>query len=339
MKRVPTIRDVAKECGLSHMTVSNVINNRRVSEATREQVLEAVRKLNYQPSAIARGLNRKPMDTLGVVLPDASFSPMAHPFYGPVLDGIMSAAVTQQKDVTVYTGSLWHDGSEGIRRYRDGRSDGLLLMTSGVQTALINALLEVRLPFIGIGNYLDHPQIGCVSVDDVISEKRMVQYLISIGHRRIAFFSGNEPTYCVRQRREGYRRAHQDEGIAFDESLVLPGGFATHIEERVTRIAGMPPAQRPTAICATNDEMGLLLLAEMARRGIRVPQEISVVGFDDIVGAAGADLTTMRQPLRKMGHKAALMLIDLLAGDVTEPQKEIFETELIVRGTTGPPPR
>jgi DNA-binding LacI/PurR family transcriptional regulator len=85
--------------------------------------------------------------------------------------------------------------------------------------------------------------------------------------------------------------------------------------------------------------MALLLLAELARRGIRVPQEISVVGFDDIVGAVAADLTTMRQPLRPMGHRAALMLIDLLAGDVTEPQKELFETELVVRGSTAPPAR
>jgi DNA-binding LacI/PurR family transcriptional regulator len=338
MAKTPTIRDVARVCGCSHMTVSHVINNGSVSTKTRAHVLEAMRQLNYQPSAIARGLNRKPMDTLGVVLPHSYGSPMAHPYYAPVLDGIMSAAVFLNKDVTFYTSSLWHEGGEGLRRYVDGRTDGLVLLTPMGQRELVQALMHSPRPFVCVGPYWEELKFSYVCNDDAQSEMRRIEHLVNLGHRRIGFMCGHPEPEVRLPRDEGYRSALTSAGIAPDESLVWRGGFMrATVKRHVETIMDTPAAKRPTAICAYNDDVALTLIAELKNAGLDVPRDMSVMGFDDTYLAAEAQLTTMRQPLRDIGARAARMLVDILTGDINEPRRELFEAELIVRATTMPP--
>lgn len=339
MNKAATIRDVARACGRSHMTVSNVLNNRdSVSETTRAVVLEAMKRLNFQPNAIARGLNRKPMNTIGIVLPNAYEAPTAHPYYSLLLDGIMGAAVALGTDVITYTGSLWSEGTEGLQPYRDGRSDGLLVISPAVDSSLVSYLIESQCAFVCIGDHYAEPEVSCVCIDDVHSQTVLVEHLISLGHRRIAMFDGENKVRCVGLRRDGYRNALLKHGIPIDESLILAGGFEeSTIFPRLERIAGMDRSLRPTAICTTNDQMALVVLSGLATLGIQVPAEISVVGFDDVRGAAAGNLTTMRQPIRAIGYRAAELLTKLISDEGSPVCKQFFPTELIVRGSTASP--
>jgi LacI family transcriptional regulator len=242
------------------MTVSNVLNNRRtVSDTTRAEVLEAMRRLNFQPNAIARGLNRKPMNTLGILLPNAFQAPTSHPYYSLVLDGVMEAAVARHTDVIIYTGSLWTEDGDSLQRYRDGRSDGLVVVAPPPDSNLLPALLDSHSPFVCIGDYVPLPGVACVYVDDVQSEKDLVEHVIALGHRRIAMLCGAaDVVRCVDSRTEGYRQALAGHGILVDERLILRGGFEeSTIRPRVEAIVAMPPSVRPTAICATNDRSPL----------------------------------------------------------------------------------
>jgi DNA-binding LacI/PurR family transcriptional regulator len=339
MQRPPTIRDVARACGLSHMTVSNVMNNRPVSEATRRQVLEAMRELNYQPSAIARGLNRKPMDTLGVVLPHSNQSPLSHPYYGPVLDGIMAAAVSLHKDVTIYTGSLWTEDGEGLRRYRDGRTDGLLLVTPLAQPSLVRALLDVRVPFVCIGAYPIEPDVRCISTNDAKAGREVVEHLAGLGHSRIGYYSIAEDGAFKGPRRTGYERAMSDLGLELPQSAMWFGGTnRARVRQCAAELASAPKNERSTAIYCFNDEIALTLIEELAALGLRVPDDLSIVGFDDIPAAASAGLTTQRQPTRDIGSHAAKVLTAILAGQDEEPRTVLFDTTFMIRSTTAPPP-
>jgi DNA-binding LacI/PurR family transcriptional regulator len=317
------------------MTVSNVMNDRPVSESARAQVLEAIRRLNYQPSAIARALNRKPMDTIGVVLPDASQSPMAHPYFGPVLDGIMGTAVTLHKDVTIYTGSLWNESSEGVRRYRDGRADGLVLITPMVQPELVKGLLEVNVPFVCVGRYRGDDRVSWIGIDEMRCSILVTQYLLQLGHRRIAMFLAEDKIRYFRMRREGYIQALQEWEVEPDEGLIMPGTISHgSVRGRVEMIASYPANKRPTAVIAFNDEMAFMILEELKREKLRVPEDISVVGFDDAAGAEDLGLTTIRQPLRKIGMRAAQLLVEHLRNPQSEPATEVVEAELISRSST-----
>jgi LacI family transcriptional regulator len=321
------------------MTVSNVLNDRgSFTEATRAEVLAAMQRLNYRPNAMARGMNRKPMNTLGVVLPNAFQAPTSHPYYSLVLAGIMDAAVELHLDVITYTGSLWTEGGSSIATYHDGRSDGVILVAPYWKGSLIPALTAADVSFVCIGDYFEQPEVSCVFVDDVGSEEMLVDYLVEQGHRRIAMLRGEEIVQCVGRRAEGYRRSLIKHGLEPKPSFDLRGGFEEGtIAPRVENLAALPPAARPTAICTTNDEMALTAVAVLRRIGLRVPEDVSVVGFDDTRDSGAAHLTTMRQPIREIAHRAACVLKGMLSGELEGPQKEAFETELVIRGSVTPP--
>ncbi len=319
------------------MTVSNVMNNRPVSESTRKQVLEAMRLLNYQPSAIARGLNRKPMDTLGIVLPHTYHSPTSHPYYAPVLDGIMAAAVVLHKDVTIYTGNLCSEDGVGFRRYRDGRADGLIMIGRAIPKSQVQSLIDVGLPIVTIGNYYESPEINTVGIDNGKSMAALVRHLADLGHERIAFLEGVDDEVDAGPRLGAFFDAVEAAGLRRDLAHAqFPGFTAPKIQQAVDVITAMPLSKRPTAVCAFNDELALATIEGLARAGIRVPEDISVTGFDDTPAAIAGNVTTMRQPMRKIGMRGAQILVDVLRGDVSGPICETFETEIVVRGTTGP---
>jgi len=308
-----------------------------VSEKTRTEVLETMRKMNFQPNAIARGLNRKSMNCIGVVLPDAYQAPTSHPYYLPVLNGIMSAAVSSRMDVIIYTGSLWTEEDSHSQPYLDGRSDGLVVVSPAIDGTLVTRLLERNTPFVCLGAYFTNPRVSCVCVDDGPSEMAAVEYLVRLGHRRIAMMEGESVHRWVELRSDGYRMALKKHGIAIDESLILPGGFdETTVTPRLEALLALEPSKRPTAICGADDQIALVVLSELARMGVKVPEDISVIGFDDIAAAAPANLTTMRQPIQEMGYRAAEILNLFLADPTWSPIKEFYTTNLVERGTVAP---
>ena len=338
--RTTTIKDVARESGVTAATVSYVLNNTRpVSGLTRERVLRVVRELNYHPSAVARGLSSKRMNTIGVVFPQASASPFTHPYFAPVLDGIADMALQEGQNTTLFTGHVWSDMAHSLPVYRDGRCDGLLLIAPPVESDIIPALRDTGVPFVLISDSFNDPCVSSVTIDDQEAGHTMVKYLLSQGHRRIAMLCGDWSIHSVPLRWAGYVQALEEYGIPYDETLVLRGGFAEPtIAERVERLLQGPRATWPTALFCFNDEMALFALRDLKERGVCVPEEMSVVGIDDIQMSAWSSpaLTTIQQPLRQIGVRSAEILLSLLRDGNAAPRQEKLPTKLVIRQSVYP---
>jgi DNA-binding LacI/PurR family transcriptional regulator len=338
---MPTIKDVARASGVSPATVSYVLNNgpKRVKAHTKERVLRTMREMNYHPSAVARGLSRKRMNAIGVVFPNEFPTVLGNPYVGPVLDGILEVATRSHQNVTLFTGQLWSDMAHSLPVYCDGRCDGLILISPREGSDIISALLDRNVPFLLIGAMADEPSASSVDVDNVEAAKSLVAYLIEQGHRRIAYMGGNEDIQSARLRYEGYRLALQEAGIPYETDLVLEG-FYTQISgyDRGRALAAWPKEDQPTALFCGSDEIAMGALQALKDSGVSVPKDISVAGFDDIAAAATSapPLTTVRQPLHRLGERGAEILLARINERQTVGHRESHTAELIIRESVAP---
>jgi LacI family transcriptional regulator len=344
-----SIREVAAAANVSLSTVSKVLNNRtdvHISPATRERVRNAAQRIGYHPSAIARGLAGMRMNTLGLIMAYDQESVTADPYLGPCLDGILDINKQRHQKTVLFTENGWDDALANLPSYCDGHCDGLMLIIPRLDSAIIGALKARRspVPFILVGDSREDEGVVCVDVDNVRAAREAVAYLIALGHRRIAAFCGNADFCSSAQRLEGYRRALEEAGIPYDSDLVLPGeywgGFGReNVNRLLDRFTGDRAAESPTAIFCFNDRIAAGTLEALAERGISVPDEMSVMGFDDISGAATMTppLTTVRQNVREVGRLAAATLLDLINGTIAPGHRTWADTEIVIRGSTAPP--
>jgi DNA-binding LacI/PurR family transcriptional regulator len=338
-----SIRDVAASAGVSLGTVSKVLNERagaQIAPETRERVRRAARELGYHPSAVARALVRKQMDTLGLVLPPGSTSPIRAPFFSALVDGIFQAAAERRQNITVFTGHRWRNAQESLPYYRDGRCDGLLLCFQLPESDIVTALLDARIPMVTLNDIHDDPRATTVDVDNIAGAREMTAYLLSIGHRNIGLICGLASLNFVAPRIEGYKRALSAAGVPFDPALVAAGESTRRsIAEQVDTLLTLPIARRPTALFCLSDGLATDTFIALAARGVRIPQEISVAGFNDDGSASWHEppLTTMRQPFVDLGERAIDLLIERIKDPSLPAVVEFLKTELVVRGSTAPP--
>jgi len=342
--RAATLSDVARRAGVSINAVSSVVNRSRVgtrvSEETRGRIQRAAAELDYHPNAAARRLSGKRMNTLGVVCYRAFQSPFSSAYFAPILDGIGEAAAQHQQDMMLFTGHHWEDAQHSLPLFCDGRCDGLLLIGPHTATDIVGALLDRQMPFTLINNRWDDPRASWVDVDDIAAAAAMTSYLLDAGHRRIALLCGDLFVQCVPRRVEGYTQAFAAHGLPVDPALIVQGSFMPpSTAERVTALLAQPAATRPTALFCMNDVMALEALEALAQNGVRVPEEVSVVGFDDTTPGSNPLLTTVHQPLNTLGMRA----VDLLLAQIdTQPDTnrkggtDIQPTELIIRHSSRP---
>lgn len=340
---MPTIRDVAKASGVSPATVSYVLNNgpKRVKPHTKERVLRTMREMNYHPSAVARGLSRKRMNAIGVVFPNEFSSVVANPYVGPLLEGVLEVATRRHQNVTLFTGQLWSDTVHSLPVYADGRCDGMVLISPPEESDIVSGLLNRNVPFILVGTNSEDPSVACVDIDDFQAAYRLVSYLLKQGHRRIAYIGGERTIQSSRLRHEGYRKALEEAGAAYRPELAPEGGYRKESgAQRALALMELPKKDRPTALFCGNDEMALSAIQSLKSRGLAVPQDVSVAGFDDIAAAATSmpPLTTIRQPVRLLGERSADILISMIDHRPAAGQKELLYTELIIRDSVVPPP-
>ncbi|HEV2472757.1 MAG TPA: LacI family DNA-binding transcriptional regulator [Chthonomonadales bacterium] len=334
-----TITEVARRSGVAPSTVSYVLNNgpRTVRSETRERVLQAARELNYRPSAIARGLRRNRMDTLGVVFTDQNAEPVGDPYFAGVLGGFMSVAAANRQNTTLFTGDIWSRAGHGLPVYTDGRCDGLMLVSPPRSSPLVSGLLETGFPFVVVGDVYADTRIATVDVENYHSAKSAVEYLISLGHRRIAILSGPDENLSTGRRLDAYRDALIQHGLPVDERLILPGGFSTQSGYwRAKRLLQGEP--RPTAVFAIFDSVAFGAIRAIEEAGYRVPEDISVIGFDDVAAAefCRPALTTIRQPHREIGACAAELLLGEIDGRAAPQRQVLFSAELAVRASVMP---
>jgi len=335
-KRV-TIKDVARQAGVSTATVSYVLNDSvPLSEETRQRVLATVRELDYHPSAVARRLQGKRTDTLGFVLPSRE-RPVSDPFLLELLAGIADEATQQDCDLLLSTCPQGCTELDVYKRLvKSRRVDGLLLVDTRQHDERLTYLLREDFPFVAFGRSQGSQNFPYVDVDGEEGVAIGMRHLLELGHRRIAFIGLPSPLVFAGHRLSGYRRALARADFALDSSLVVEGDL--------TQQGGYLAAQRllslspcPTAIFAGSDLMALGALRAAQERGLVVGRDVSIIGFDDIPLASQAHppLTTIRQPVYDIGRQVCHMLIALLRGESLADRRVILKPTLVVRESTG----
>lgn len=336
--RAVTISAIAAEAGVSVPTVSRVLNGRSdVAPATRERVERLLRDHGYQ----RRGTRPQPR----AWLIDLVFNDLDSPWAVEIIRGVEDAAHSAGAGTVV---SAIHRRASSTRQWLDNlrtrASDGAVLVTTDLDSALHSELRRLHVPAVVIDPAgvpdLDTPTIGATNWAGGVSA---TEHLSRLGHRRIGHVAGRPGLWCSRARLDGYRVGLEMAGLGLDPDLVVEGDFSYESGFRAAeRMLSLP--EPPTAVFAASDQMALGVYEAVRRRGLRVPEDVSVVGFDDLPEASWSSppLTTVRQPLAEMGTLAVRMVLRFLHGEVIESPRVELATQLIVRESTGPvaqPPR
>ncbi len=326
-----TIRDVARAAGVSVATVSRVLNAKAsVTEATRDRVREAIRRLAYVPHGGARSLTTRRTHVIGVVLPE-----MVGAFFSEVIRGIDRIARPEGYHVLVSGSHSEPAETQAVLRALHGRVDGLILMIPGPGIESLSRSLPPQTPVLllhGAGE-TGRPTLR---VDNRRGARLAVEHLLDLGHRRIALVGGPEGNADAIERRAGYREALAGRGIAPDPELELAGDFREESGfAAAARLASLAP--RPSAVFAANDAMAIGCLAGLRSTGLDVPSDLSLVGFDDVPNARylAPALTTVRVPIAEIGSRAMeRMLAMVLGGDDPAPRHEVVVPTLSIRDST-----
>ncbi|GAB3567315.1 LacI family DNA-binding transcriptional regulator [Amycolatopsis endophytica] len=324
-----TLAMVAEAAGVSMPTVSKVLNGRGdVAAATRERVQDVIRELGYLPQP-----GRRPVTPARVV--DLVFDDLVSPYSLEVLRGVTEAGVETAVDVVV--GRLPdHGDDDWARRLRVAGREGLIVVTSELTRAQVEGFARAGLPLVVI-DPLNLPRVEVTSVGATNWNGGVAatEHLLRLGHRRIAYAGGPVQASCSQARQHGYRAALENAGIAVDPELILHGAFGYPDGlEMGGRLLDL--RQPPTAVFAGSDATALGVMEAARRRGLRVPEDLSVVGFDDTMLAelATPALTTVRQPLQDMGRVALRTLLRLAAGETLDSHHVELATHLVVRDST-----
>jgi LacI family transcriptional regulator len=334
----PTISDVAARAGVGVGTVSRVLNGRsNVSPVTRAKVVDAIAALKYRPSPVARNLSLRRTHVIGVVVPFFT-SPSAV----ERVRGIASVLASSPYDLMLFDIESEDRREHAFRLFDRGeRSDGLLLLSLVPPDDEVERLQSARLPCVLVD--APHPAFPSFVIDDVRGGELATSHLVELGHRRIAFVGDKPPDpyrfASSRDRTRGYERALAQAGIEPRPEYVREGTQSHHVARGIA-IDLLRLPQRPTAIFAASDAQALGVLEAARILGLRVPEELSIVGFDDVEVAAYVGLTTVRQPLFESGRRGAKLLLRMLSGDEPpgKPHAEQLPVELVVRSTTAAPP-
>jgi LacI family transcriptional regulator len=325
-----TITDVARTAGVSVATVSKVINGRYgVAQATSARVTEVIESLGYESSLVARSLRSHRTHVIGILV--AEFEP----FSTEILKGAAGALADTGYELLAYTGGLQGRGAGWERRYLSRLSgtlvDGAVLVTPTVVEA------GAGIPVVAIDPHTGPTGLPTVDSDNLAGAVLGTEHLLGLGHRRIGFVGGRSDLESSRLREQGFRQAMAAAGVPVDEELVRAGDYRKESTLEPVRDL-LRLADRPTAIFAANDLSAFAALEVARDLAIRVPADLSVIGFDDIPESAQTEppLTTVHQRIQHMGAAAIGLLTSLLDGaDVAEPHVRL-PTSLVVRGTTAP---
>jgi LacI family transcriptional regulator len=346
--RAATLADVGRAAGVSAMAASVVLNgarsSSRIAPGTRARILAAAARLRYRPNAAARALAERRMHTIGVATV-VDVGGALNYYFLEVFNGILEAATRHRQNTSVFTLADWERDSARLPGLCDGRIDGLILIAPVLSPEAIRALPD-HTPFVALHANVPIPGSVNLESDETTGAFEMVRHLIARGHRRILHLTGKRGLLGAERRILGYKRALTAARIPFEASLLVDAGFSTDEGRRalhswLERSAGQP---LPQAIFCANDASAIGCLEALAEFGLRVPEDVSLAGFDDTLAARTTvpQLTTVRQPLRAMGGRAVEALLARLHhrhGQSTPVSQEtiVFPTELVWRASVSTP--
>lgn len=327
-----TVREVARLAGVSPSTVSRVLNNYvDLRPETRRRVLEAARKLGYQPNHVARSMVLKRTFTLGLVVSD-----LANPFYGETARIITQTAHQLNYEVIVCN---TEDDLMLLRRsvdaLRSRRVDGIICGSAFLHDPVFGQLVDSRFPCMFYNRKIDHEKSHYIVLDNEAAGMEATKHLISLRHRRIAFVAGHSGTSTAMDRQRGYTRALREHGLPVDPAYIRYGGY-DQLRASVVVQELLTAPNRPTGIVCANDVMALGALDGALMVGLRVPEDVSIVGFDDIevAGHRRVSLTTVAQNKVEMSRLAVEKLVEVIEGRIDHPLRITLRPHLLVRSTS-----
>lgn len=324
-----TIMDVAREAGVSYSTVSRVMNNyKHVSPEKRERVMNAMTRLGYVVNQQARSLAGGRSQVVGLLVPEVGNS-----YIGQIMHGVDDEIAHAQYDLMLYT-THRRQTKESIfvKMLTRGMTDGLILLLPLYPHAYLEELRASNFPYVVVDHQGFDDFSSTVTAANWQGAYGATEYLIELGHRRIGFISGTSILDSAVERLRGYKDALRVNNIPFDANLVVNGDFRQPVAYEVTQ-ALLDLAKPPTAIFASSDLTAFGAIEAVRNRGLSIPDDMSIIGFDDVPEAAWGHpaLTTVRQPLREMGRLATQTLLKFI-DDPTRPMERLeLPTELIIR--------
>lgn len=327
-----TIYDVAEKAGVSISTVSRVINNTgRISKKTKKKVLEVIESLGYQPSLVASALTGKRTRTIGLIIPD-----VANPFFAEIARRVEDRGRELGFNLLMCNTENNPDTEEMYLSLLKQKSvDGIIIGTTTKNHAVLKGLLQEQLPIALIAQDIPELTIDVVSVDDFLGGYQATSHLVSLGHKKIAIMLGNLSRTSDKYRLQAFRQVLEENGLDFDEQLVLQTDYSLEDGKRAA-LELLSSPHRPTAIFACFDFLAIGVYQAAKALGLHIPNDLSVVGFDNTILASIVDppLTTIAQPIDEMGRQVMDLLVREIEGEKSTKQRVILPPELIVRDST-----
>jgi LacI family transcriptional regulator len=327
-----TLEDIALKSGVSRSTVSRVINgDQKVSEQTREAVMKVIQEVNFQPNLAARGLAAKRTNIIGLVIPTGISKLFTDPYFPQLIRGVSTSCNAHQ-----YTVMLWLAEPEFERRtisqiLYNGLLDGVIVSSMVMDDSIVQSLYESKMPFLLVGR---HPKldVNYIDVDNIQGGMDATLHLLQTNHKRVATITGPLNMIAGNDRYAGYLKAHQSMGVEVDPLLMAEGNF--------TEEGGYQAMQKlllaaPDAVFAASDTTAIGAIRAIHEAGLRTPEDISIVGFDDLQVAAQVNppLTSIRQPTERMGSLAMDTLLDVIQHPQEPTRHIVLNTELIIRSS------
>ncbi len=335
---MPTQKELAKLAGVSAGTVSNVISgSTRVSERSRQKVLDAIRELDYHPNLIARSLRTNRTHALGMVVPDITV-----PFFPKLVRGAESAARERGYFLIVLDSENNHAReADMMALLRAQRVEGILLVAARAHKAAESApLLASGPPVVCVDRLPDGIEVDSVSVDDRNAAEMAVSHLLARGHTQIAILTGPLSLKNEQERLRGYRKALQKSGVSIQDGLIWEGGFDGKEIARICHRGLLKPSGRPSALFATNGVTGIEALRSIYAAGLRTPRDIAFVTFDELASDDffSPSITSVLQPTFEIGHRAVEVLLERIGKGREGPcQKVRLPATLVVRESSSSP--
>ncbi len=338
MNRRITIEDVARGAGVSKVTVSYVLNGQSakmgISAATTERVRDVASNLGYRANAIARSLSTRRTDTLAVLFQSGLYFSSWSNFTSEVMRGVSEACYVEGFDLMLHTKQAANPDDEASA-LDDGRVDGALILRDEDDETFLK-LVERRLPCVQFFTHNDRLDIPSVDCNNLLGGQLATKHLLQLGHTRIAMISGGQRSVSSKERVEGYRTALTEAGLHPNPEFMITATSREIDTERILEMMRSPLG--PTALFVWSDDTALSLISDLRKEGIRVPEDISIIGYDSLAASEIAEppLTSVRQPVRQMASEATRMLVQLVRGNPIPVRQVLIDPVLDVRSSSAP---
>ncbi len=334
MKRF-TLKEIGKIAGVSRATVSRVINNHpNISDSVRRRVLEVIEETGYQPNIAARTLASNQSRILGLVIPAILSNVFTNPYYPRLIQGIAQACNEADYTMTLFLFQTPEEEASATQRIvRNSLLDGVILNADYERSELVEGVIRANMPFVQIGRPNVDLGIHYIDADNIGGGKLATQHLIDLGHRRVAQVATAKNAAGI-DRDIGYKMALAENDIPLDENLIV---FADFSESQAYEVTQDLLKEKPTAIFVQSDWMAIGVIRAIHDAGLRIPEDIAIVSFDDLPIATRdkPHLSTIRQPITSTGKVAVETLLKVIKSPDIEQQKVFLPVELVVRDTCG----